>query len=142
MVQTLLNNESEITRHDSFCYDNGLHIVGLTTIVNGNHRLGVRMTVAPEVYENPELMGIAMSTLHDELAVEINKFKDALRLVNQPVRHLRARWTMEAQQDLRAMHNLESEAELAQILSREAMQNMVKGMRCVPIELKWQEVGF
>lgn len=142
MVQTLLNNESEITRHDSFCYDNGLHIVGLTTIVNGNHRLVARMTIAPEVYENPELMGLAMSTLHDELAAEVDKFKHTLLMVNQPVSNLRARWTMEAQQDLRAMHNLESEAALAQMLSREAMQNMVKGMRCVPVELKWQEVGF
>ena len=39
--------------------------------------------------------------------------------VEVETRRLKARWTMEAQEDLRSMHNLEAERELTQVLADE-----------------------
>jgi hypothetical protein len=43
--------------------------------------------------------------------------------LNRP-RRLKARWSLEAEQDLRAMHNVEAESELSRILSTELMREI------------------
>lgn len=48
--------------------------------------------------------------------IEINLIIDT---VAAPARQLKARWSQEAVEDLRAIHNLDAEKELVELLSRE-----------------------
>lgn len=61
-------------------------------------------------------------------------------MINTQTRHLRATWSMEAQQDMRAIHNLEAERELAAMMADEMMNYETD---CPKKEAtNWRQEGF
>jgi len=93
---------------------NGMIIINMVADIDGR-RFGVSSTVSPEMIENK--VDVILDAMKKELmSIAMN--------VAEPTRRLRAVWTMDAQQDLRAMHNLNAELELTEILAAEIMDAM------------------
>jgi hypothetical protein len=107
---------------------NGMMYIHLSADIN-NIRYAAVSVVDPVTIEMDHL-AVVVQTLNQEILQFSNR--------TNPHRRLRAMWTVEAQQDLRAWHNLESEFRLAQTLSVELMSTINKETsRC-----DWKKEGF
>lgn len=107
---------------------NGMMYVHLSADIN-NIRYAAVSVVDPVTIEMDHL-AVVVQTLNQEILQFSNR--------TNPHRRLRAMWTVEAQQDLRAWHNLESEFRLAQTLSAELMSTINKETSLCD----WKKEGF
>lgn len=134
--------------NEVFNPNNSMYIVGMTVIHQGR-RLGSKTTVTPEWHDriiiNPierrtvlEMLRCEIQRVANELYPEIEHFNEAEH------RHLRARWTREAQQDLRAMHNIDTEQALSQILANEFNREFDYNATIMKNSQKvdWKKEGF
>lgn len=66
----------------------------------------------------------------------------AVTLQHQELRELRVRWSREAAEDLRAMHNLNAEAVLTELLSEAINQEIDSELGVNPRKVNWKKEGF
>jgi len=106
------------------------HVIGLSC-QRDFYRIGVSAS-----YRNHE----GIEPIHLKLIRE--RLEDELREIvthDMQTRQLRATWSMQAQQDFRAIHNLEAEREIAAMMADE-MRNYEPD--CPKEVLNWREEGF
>jgi LAS superfamily LD-carboxypeptidase LdcB len=96
--------------HDYFCTDTLQHIIAITAQHRG-HRLGTKVLVSEDQYRRMQTSPEEKEEVLELLRKEIREF--ATRMNLPEIRRLRAQWTMESQQDIRAMLNEEAARALA-----------------------------
>jgi len=129
--EVLVNSSSNVQNYriwQQSSPQNGMMYVHLSADIN-NIRYAAVSVVDPVTIEMDHL-AVVVQTLNQEILQFSNR--------TNPHRRLRAMWTVEAQQDLRAWHNLESEFRLAQTLSAELMSTINKETSLCD----WKKEGF
>ncbi len=124
------------TVSDVFLPENFTHVIGMMVRHNGQ-KIGAKCTVSEDQYRRMQTAPEEKEMILDMLRDEIRRF--ASRLPPEPIRRLRATWTMEAAQDLRAMHGLNTD-----MLMEELARDMGLSRRWYgeADRVNWKKEGF
>lgn len=153
MTQRTLVPEEELEDlriHEIFSPDTFNHIIGFQARWRG-HRIGAKITMSEECYRQYQNDPTHKLCIRELLIEEMRAQAARLRVPEEePQRRLRARWTMEAEQDLRAMHNLDAEALMADLLASELNEEVTlvgnnrvwKQSKLDFFEINWKKEGF
>ena len=116
-----------------------MHIVGVQCRWH-EHRLGAKITMSEETYRlyqnDPSERLFITEMLMSEIRQQAARLRPPL---DPPQRRLRAVWSREAQQDLRAMHNLEAEAMMTQLMSRDLLSDTSENVTLVGNNRVWKK---
>lgn len=122
------------------CPATGNIILGLTLDWEGRHYFA-SISTQPDFWE--ELQNVNRKEELYQLLREEIQLRIEEDVIHPAPRRLRARWTYEAQQDLRAMHNFNAEAALTDILATELEHNCTHWDEVQQNQkVNWKKEGF
>lgn len=128
----------DIRTVETFSPETFMHIIGIQCRWH-EHSIGANATLSEECYRRYQNDPSERLFITEMLMAELRRQAARLRPpLDPPQRRLRAVWSREAQQDLRAMHNLDAEAMLTELMGLELQGEMSENVTIVGNNRVWQ----